>query len=87
MALGSTTRTLLGGKQMPDWNADCFTAVCETVRDLRCLITLWASTTCNGDILKNVSTNRTTAACQRSHYQLLLIERCRIVSAADPLRP
>jgi hypothetical protein len=29
--------------------------------------------------------DRATAACQRSYCQLLRIEGCRIVSAADPL--
>jgi hypothetical protein len=32
-------------------------------------------------------TDRATAACRRSYCQLLRIEGCRMVSAADPLRP
>jgi hypothetical protein len=32
-------------------------------------------------------TERATAACRRSYSQLLWIEVCRVVSAADPLRP
>jgi hypothetical protein len=32
-------------------------------------------------------TDRATAACRRSKCQLSRIKECRVVSAADPLRP